>query len=265
MRSVLPGGSPRNMLRSICSVTCRRTRVADEVRAELALAELAERHVVPHDLQLVAVVVGDDVERDVRVGRLDRRRRARCRRAWCGRSPAPARSTDSEFHDVHVVHVLLHVHIAAAGEVGILVADRGGGLRPAAPSGFSVPSTKPEQVAVVEEPEAVHLVDDRDRAGHRLEDPAGQLEADVHATRPGCGTADRRAWPGRVCRGPSSSTNGCSSAGRGPENSRSQASEPIEATTDKPFGRVAEADGAHQPGDVAAARRARLPRRRRRW
>ena len=33
-------------------------------------------------------------------------------------------------------------------------------------------------------------------------------------------------------RGPSSSMNGCSSAGRGPENSRSQASDPIDVTTD---------------------------------
>ena len=36
------------------------------------------------------------------------------------------------------------------------------------------------QVAVVEELEAVHLVDDRDGARHRVDDPAGQLEADVH-------------------------------------------------------------------------------------
>ncbi|COW11334.1 Uncharacterised protein [Mycobacterium tuberculosis] len=38
---------------------------------------------------------------------------------------------------------------------------------------------------------------------------------------------------GAVCRGPVSSTNGCSSVGRGPANKRSQASDPIETTTDK--------------------------------
>ena len=38
---------------------------------------------------------------------------------------------------------------------------------------------------------------------------------------------------GAACRGPASFMNGCSSAGRGPENNRSQASEPIEAITDK--------------------------------
>ena len=48
----------------------RRARVADEVGAEFALAEFAERHVVSHDLELSAVVVGDDVERDMCVRRL---------------------------------------------------------------------------------------------------------------------------------------------------------------------------------------------------
>ena len=55
---------------------------------------------------------------------------------------------------------------------------------------------------------------------------------------------------GAACRGPSSSTNGCSSAGRGPSNSRSQAREPIEVTTDKCLGRVTESDCPHQPGNV---------------
>ena len=84
---------------------------------------------------------------------------------------------------VHVVHVLLHVHIAAAREVGILVADLGGGHRdwPVRVLG-AVDET--HQVAVVEELEAVHLVDDRDRSAHRLDDPARQLEADVHRLGP---------------------------------------------------------------------------------
>ncbi|OOK70488.1 dyp-type peroxidase domain protein [Mycobacterium kansasii] len=38
---------------------------------------------------------------------------------------------------------------------------------------------------------------------------------------------------GAVCRGPCSATNGCSFAGRGPENNRSHACEPIEVTADR--------------------------------
>jgi hypothetical protein len=38
---------------------------------------------------------------------------------------------------------------------------------------------------------------------------------------------------GAWCRGPSSSMNGVSSAGRGPENIRSQASDPIDVTTER--------------------------------
>ncbi len=134
----------------------------------------------------------------------------------------------------HVVNVLLHVHIAGAGEVGILVADRGGADGQCAVRVLGAVD-ETQQVAVVEEAEAVHLVDHGDRAGHRLEDAVGQLEADVQLSA--------RMWnnrspgvAGAVCRGPFNSTNGCSSAGRGPENNRSQASEPIEAITDNCFG-----------------------------
>ena len=78
----------------------------------------------------------------------------------------------------HVVDVLLHVHIAAAGEIGILVADFGGADRGWA-VGVLGAVDETQQVAVVEELEAVHLVDDGDRPGHRLGHLAGQLEADV--------------------------------------------------------------------------------------
>jgi hypothetical protein len=40
-------------------------RGADEVRAELACSDMPERHVVTHDLLLLAVFVDDRVERDV--------------------------------------------------------------------------------------------------------------------------------------------------------------------------------------------------------
>ena len=61
----------------------------------------------------------------------------------------------------HVVQVLLHVHVAAAREIGVLVADLGGGDREGAVRVFGAVD-EPEQVAVVEEPEAVGLVDHGD-------------------------------------------------------------------------------------------------------
>ena len=71
--------------------------------------------------------------------------------------------TDSEFQDVHVVHVLLHVDVAAAREVGVLVADLGGGHRQWSVRVLGAVD-EAEQVAVVEELEAVHFVDDGDGA-----------------------------------------------------------------------------------------------------
>ncbi|GGT95049.1 hypothetical protein GCM10010244_20610 [Streptomyces coeruleorubidus] len=49
---------------------------------------------------------------------------------------------------------------------------------------------------------------------------------------------------GAWCRGPASSRNGCSRAGRGPPNSRSQARDPIPAT--QPAVLAGEAYGPHQ-------------------
>ena len=79
--------------------------------------------------------------------------------------------------------VLLHVDVAAAGEIRFLVTDLGGavGQRTVRVLGAVDES---EQVAVVEELEAVHLVDDGDRPAHRLDHPAGELEADVENLGP---------------------------------------------------------------------------------
>src|SRR5271154_2329691 len=49
----------------------RVARVADEVGAELGVADPAERHVVAEDLTLLPVVVEDRIQRHVRVRRLD--------------------------------------------------------------------------------------------------------------------------------------------------------------------------------------------------
>ncbi len=59
------------------------------------------------------------------------------------------------------MHVLLHVHIAAAREIGVLVADFGGRHRQWSVRVLGAVD-ETEEVAVVEEPESVHLVDDRD-------------------------------------------------------------------------------------------------------
>ena len=144
MRSVLSGGSPRNMLRSILSVTAGRAGIPDVVRAVLASADVAERHVVPHNLELVAVGILDDVQRDVRIGRLARPRLARCCPAWYAPWPAvvPRPTTSS-------------TPSCRAGTSGrarrrsrrMAGPRRRSGSRCTAsgPSGFSVPSTNPSR------------------------------------------------------------------------------------------------------------------------
>jgi hypothetical protein len=79
----------------------------------------------------------------------------------------------------HVVQVLLHDHVAAPCEGGILVPDqrrpRGGGT-----GGVFGAVDKADQVAVVEVAEAVHLGCDGHRAAEPAHDLAGQFEAQVH-------------------------------------------------------------------------------------
>ena len=77
---------------------------------------------------------------------------------------------------------------------------------------------------------------------------AGQLEADVEhlgADVEQQVTGRRGAW----WRAPRNSTNGCNSAGRGPENNRSQASDPIEVTIDR-FWTDPEPDRPDQTGQA---------------
>ena len=79
------------------------------------------------------------------------------------------------------MQVLLHVHIATAREIRVLVTDPGGTVGERA-VGVLGAVDEAEEVAVVEEAEAVGLVDDRDRA-HRTDDLDRQFEADVHRLR----------------------------------------------------------------------------------
>jgi hypothetical protein len=70
MRSVLPGGvADEHVLQHLLD-HLGATGIADEVRAEDAVAGRSERHVVPDDLALGSVRVHDRVQSDVRVGRL---------------------------------------------------------------------------------------------------------------------------------------------------------------------------------------------------
>ena len=132
----------------------------------------------------------------------------------------------------HVVHIFLHVHIAAAGEVGILVADLRGRHRDR-PVRVLCAVDEAHQVAVVEEFEAVHLVDDRQRAVHRLDDLGGQLEADVH--RFGADVEQQIARCGRCVMAAARRSRGRGAAPQGAarRTSRSHASEPIETTTER--------------------------------
>ena len=92
-------------------------------------------------------------------------------------------STEIAFHVAEVVQVLLHDHVAAAGEVGILVADgrRLVGRRPGRILGAV---DEAEQVALVEVLEAVGLVDDVGPAGQPVHQLRGQLEAQIHPSGP---------------------------------------------------------------------------------
>ena len=103
--------------------------------------------------------------------------------------------TDSESHARDVVQVLLYVHVARAGEIGILVADGGGRNRQCAIGIFGAVNES-EQIAVVEEPETVHLVDDGDRAApSTCRMRSGQLEA--HVQRLGADVEQQVAGRGR--------------------------------------------------------------------
>lgn len=156
--------------------------VADEEGAELALSQGAERHVLPHDLAFVAVLVGDGVERDMGVGRLDV-----VGEFHVGELRAPddllLLVRRQRVPRPQVVQVLLDDHITAALEGGVLFADEHGvGGRPAL--GVLAAVDEAEQVAVVEVLESMDFVDDRDRAVQSFHDQPGEFEAEVHAAGP---------------------------------------------------------------------------------
>ena len=151
-----------------------------------------------------------------------------------------------------VVQVLLHDDVAAAGERRVLGADQRPPRRPPGPAGFSVPSTKPSRSRTSKYLKPCTSSTDRHRAAEPVHDLRRQLEAQVQPPGPDveqqvAGCRDR------VVPAPASSRNGCSSAGRGPPNSRSQASRPDRRRRRQAAVGVAETDRPLQPGRSAAS------------
>ncbi len=134
---------------------------ADEVRAELALPEVPERHVGAQDVALRAVRIGDGVQRDMRVGGLDVVGELDVGELGppdhpfllLGRQRVPRGQ---------VMQVLLYDDVAAARERGVLVPHE---CRRAGVVTHRVLGAvdEPEQISVIEVPEPVRLVDDPDR------------------------------------------------------------------------------------------------------
>ena len=148
----------------------------------------------------------------------------------------------------HVVHVLLHVHIAAAREVGILVADLAGADSQWAVGVFGAVD-EAEQVAVLEEAKAMCFVDDGDRI-ERLDDSPRKLETHVHRL-----CADVEQQIARRRRGvvaPSVELDE-----RMQFDGSGSGEQPVPRIGSdrrhhrQPLGRVAKAHRAHQTGDIA--------------
>ncbi len=248
IRSWLPGGLADEHVGQHLLDDVRRAGVADEVRPELAGADSAEGHVVAHDLALLAVVVDDRVQRDVRVGGLDVVRQLDVAELLAADDPLllldrAARPTPT----------------GRAGTSGRRRSCRRRSRGPrrrsttaaaaAAPSGFSVPSTKPSRSRSSKDlnPCTSSTTRARPRAGPSAAAPA-------RSTGPGDG---RRMWKSRspgvltaVCTAPANSGSGCRPAGRGSPKRRSQRSEPRPTTHVSPRLGDAESDRSPQPADV---------------
>ena len=156
----------------------RRTRVADEVSAELALGDAAERHVVAHDLNLPAVF-DDSGQRIV----------GRCRFDGVVEFDVgklgPADNALLSFRrqrvpSANVVQVFLHDHIAAAGECGVFCADIDGIVGLLGRRIFRTVN-EAEEIAVVEIAKAMDFIDRRGRVADPGHDLGRQLEAQIHA------------------------------------------------------------------------------------
>ncbi|SOY97263.1 hypothetical protein CBM2599_B51009 [Cupriavidus taiwanensis] len=171
----------------------RRAGVGDEVGAEFARTGAAKHHVVAQDLDFLPVVV-ERGQRAVRVRWLDTGVQLDVRQL-------PA--ADDQFLRLdrqrvppgHVVQVLLHHDVAAAGEPGVFFPDHREARGFAAGRIFcAVHET--DHRAHVEVAKAMHLVDHPHRVAQLAEQLRGQLEAKVHRFG-----ADVQQQIARRCRG----------------------------------------------------------------
>ena len=120
-----------------------------------------------------------------------------------------------------VMNILLHDDVAAAGELRILVADHdrgeGGG-----PLGVLGTVDEPEQITLVERPEAVDLVDHAGRTRQPLASAAERARSRDPDGVHGCERAGRPASPRPCASSRRSSRKGWRPAGRGHPKRRSQ-------------------------------------------
>src|SRR6185437_6142254 len=159
----------------------RRSCVADEIGAELAFADGAERHIIAHDFQFVAALVQYARERIMCAGRLDRILQFDVRQLLAAdnallpldRQRIPPRQ---------IMQIFLHNHIAAAREAGVFTADDYRVVSRLADRVFRSVH-KADEITVVEIFEAMGFIDD----GDGRSDPGlylgGKLETDIHRRR----------------------------------------------------------------------------------
>ncbi len=187
------------MFCSICSVTLGVGGISDEVRAELALSDGAEGHVVPDDLALLAVVVDDRVQGDVRVARFDVVGHLDVGELCPADDPLLLLDRDGVPRR-QVMQVFLHDHVAATDEVRIFVTDRRRLVRGQAGRILGA-IDEAEQVALVEVFEAVGLVDNVGVSGETVSSAARRARNTGPCVGRGCGREGRPAWR-RPCAGP---------------------------------------------------------------
>jgi hypothetical protein len=159
----------------------RRARITDEVSAELALPDLAERHVVAHDLKLLPVLL-DRGQNVVGIGLL-----LGIELLDVGQL-VPADDVlllldGQRIPALHVMQILLDDDVAAASEGAIFIADDGG-INGGLIHRIFRAVDKAEQVAIVEITEAMDLVRHRNRAVEPRHDLRRQLKAQIHAGGP---------------------------------------------------------------------------------
>ena len=227
-----------------------RTRVTDEIGAELAVGDAAERHVVAHDLNLLAVF--DDSGQRI-VGRCRFNRVVELDVGKLGPADnALLRLRGQRVPSANVVQVFLHDHVAAAGECQVFCADIDGFDGLLGRRVFRAVN-EADEVAVVEIAKAMDFINRRDRVAEPGHDLGRQLEAEVHA--PGANVEEEIAGRGdRMARAGLDLAKGMQL--RRPRLAK-EAIPRVRANSHdarKICFNVAEADGADQCREVAAER-----------